>query len=194
MFGRTIRFTVYSAVVSPSAAVTTTTSELSPATKSEPPVTSKVAFRSVVSINTDTSVVNGARVTSEPSSTGSPSTVNVARETLVLSNTNNVNTYSTMVSSSAAVTVIVKMFSPTTRPSFPEISINASGSDASTSTSTVSVPASSSISSPSTTTTPLIVMLFTPASVFGATFRVTVYSTLVPSAAVTVTTSVFSRA
>ena len=193
MFGRTVRVTVYSAVVSPSAAVTATRSSLSPTTKSVPPVTSKVAFRSVVSTNTDTSVVKGARLTCAPSSTGSPSTVNVDRVTLVLSKTNSVNTYSAMVSSSTAVTMTVKVFSPITRPSFPEISIVASGSDASTSTSTVSVPASSSISSPSTTVTPLIEMLFTLASLFGATFKVIVYSTAVPSAAVTVTTRVFSR-
>ena len=141
---------------------------------------------------TSTEVVPSSSSTTLPSSTSTPFTWNTARDVSVFGSTIKLNVNVWVVSPSAAVTVTTSSLSPNARSVPPEISTFASESVVSTSTSTSVVNGSSSITSPSTTVAPLIEMLTTDASLFRATFKVTVYSCVLPSAAVTVTTNVFS--
>ena len=104
-----------------------------------------------------------------------------------------VNSYSLMVSPSAAVTITVSVFSPTTNSLSPSTSKDASMSVVSTSTITESVSGAKSTESPTSTARPSIVTPVRLVSLFRGTNRVTVYSSVVSSAAVTVTVSVFSR-
>ena len=67
LFKATTKVTVYVAVVSPSAAVTVTTSSLSPGCRSVPPLISNVAVGSVGSTTTVTSVTPYSRSTVSPS-------------------------------------------------------------------------------------------------------------------------------
>ena len=80
LFNATFKVTLYSAVVSPSAAVTVTVNVFSPEASSVPPVTSKVASGSVGSTTTVTSVTPYSRSTTSPSTTSTSFTVNTARE------------------------------------------------------------------------------------------------------------------
>ena len=67
-------------MVSPSAATTLTTRELSPVSKPESPVMVKVASASVVSTLTSTSVVPFSSSTTSPSTTSLSFTVKVDRD------------------------------------------------------------------------------------------------------------------
>ena len=110
----------------------------------------------------------------EPSSSTSwPFTWKVTREVSELGATTKVIVYSEVVSPSAAVTVIRRVFSPVTRPTSPETTTVASASVVSTFTSTSVVPLSSSTTSPSETSSSLIVMEDTEASSEAGTSRVT---------------------
>ena len=93
-----------------------------------------------------------------------------------------------MVSPSAAVTVTVKVFSPTTNSLPPVISTVASESEASAITSTSVVNGARSTVSPSSTETPSTVKVAKLVSLLRGIDTVTVWSSIVsPSAAVTVT-------
>ena len=81
--------------------------------------------------------------------------------------------YSSVVSPSAAVTVMLKMFSPATSSVSPTTSKVASGSVVSTATSTASVNGSSSTTSSIAVTSPLIRTLAMEVSVLKATTKVT---------------------
>ena len=132
-----------------------------------------MASGSVVSTTTSTSVVSGSSSNTEPSSASTPSIWNTAREVSLLNRTLRVIVYSSVVSPSAAVTVMLKMFSPATSSLSPTTSNVASGSVVSTSTSTASVNGSSSTTSSIAVTWPLISTLLRVVSVFSATFRIT---------------------
>ena len=91
--------------------------------------------------------MRGSRSNTEPSSTSMPSIWKTESEVSLLNRTLSVTEYSSTDSPSAAVTVMVKMFSPATSSVSPTTSNVASGSVVSTSTSTASVNGSSSITS-----------------------------------------------
>ena len=137
--------------------------------------------------------MSGSRSIVSPSVTSIPFTLNTVRELSSFGATFKVNSYSPMVSPSAAVTVMVRVFSPTTNPVSPSTSKVASRSVVSTSTRTESVSGSRSTESPASAARPSMVTPAKVASLFRGTNRVTVYSSVVSSAAVTVTVSVFSR-
>ena len=144
----TTKITWKSAKVSPSAAVTVTVKTFSPTTSSSAPKISKEASASVVSTVTSTSVVSSASSTTSPSETSLPSTWNTAVVVSVPSRTFKITTYSEVVTSSSAVTVTTKKFSPATRPESPSTTKVARGSAVSTTTSTSVVPVSRSTESP----------------------------------------------
>ncbi len=75
---------MYVWLVSPSAAVTVTTSSFSPASRSAPPEISTVAPASEASAATSTEVVPMSRSTTSPSATSEPFTVNVVSEVSLL--------------------------------------------------------------------------------------------------------------
>ena len=78
-----------------------------------------------------------------------------------------------MASPSAAVTIKLSVFSPTTRLVSPESSYEASGSVVSTKTSTSNVFGSRSMTDPSTTFVPFTWNVASEASKLNATERVT---------------------
>ena len=99
--------------MTPSAAVTVRVNSLSPVVKPVSPVTSKVAFSSVVSTKTSTELVKGGSSRTEPSVTSSPLTWNMLNEVSSSRATFKVITYSIEVTPSAAVTTMDRVFSPT---------------------------------------------------------------------------------
>ena len=110
----------------------------------------------MVSTISSTSVVNGSSSTTEPSSTVSPFTWNTARDVSLFSRTLRVTSNSSIVSRSAAVTVMIRVFSPATRSLSPVISKKASGSVVSTTTSTSVVSGAISTVEFGSTSSPLI--------------------------------------
>ena len=126
----TLKVTTNSNTLSPSAARTETTRSLSPATSSSLPAISTVASESEASATTSTEVVPASSSTTSPETTSVPFTWNTDNETSTLASLFKVIVNVLTVSPSAAVTVTTSSLAPTTSPSFPEISIVASGSDA----------------------------------------------------------------
>ena len=124
-----------------------------------------------------------------PSETSEPLIVKDTSSVLVLCGTTKVTSQSEKVSPSAAVTVTVKTFSPTTSSSAPKISNEALASVVSTVTSTSVVSSASSTTSPSATSLPSTWKTEVVVSVPSNTFKITTYSEVVTSSsAVTVTT------
>ena len=113
--------TLYSAVVSPSGAVTVTVSSFSPTTRSVPPRTSNVASILTVSINSSTEVALASVSKVSPSATSMPLILKTESSVFVLVGTNRVSKMSSNVSPSAAITVMVSSFSPTASSSSPKI-------------------------------------------------------------------------
>ena len=107
--------TLYSAVVSPSAAVTTTSSSFSPTIRLLPPKIWNVASAFRVSTTTSTEVTFASASKESPSETSEPLMVKDASSVFELKGTINVMLKSENVRPSAAVTVTVRVFSPTTR-------------------------------------------------------------------------------
>ena len=97
-----------------------------------PPETTKVASGSDVSTSISTSEVRASRSIESPSVTLIPFTLKSVRKLSSFGATFNVNSYSLMVSPSAAVTTMVSVFSPTTNPLSPSTSKFASISVVST--------------------------------------------------------------
>ena len=109
-------------MVSPSAAVTLTTSVFSPVSKPTSPVTVKVASASLVSTFTSTSVVPFSRSRTSPSSTSLSLMVKIESEVSSEAGTTRTTRWSSVSSPLAAVTVTMRSFSPATRPSSPTTS------------------------------------------------------------------------
>ena len=121
--------------VSPSAAVTVTTSSLAPTSRSAPPSTLTVASASPATTSTTTEVTSHSKVSTSPSTTAAPLTVTTALA-LELTGTKITTLYSTVVSPSGAVTVTTSSFSPATRSVPPTTSKLDSDLTVSTTTST----------------------------------------------------------
>ena len=148
--------TLYSAVVSPSGAVTVTVSSFSPTTRSVPPTTSNVDSILSGSIVSSTEVTPGSVSKVSPSATSEPLIWNTASSVFVLTGTTKVIRKSSNVSPSAARTVIVSSLSPTTSSLSPNTSNVASGSVVSTWTSTSVVSSARSTMSSGETSLPSI--------------------------------------
>ena len=152
----TLKVTKCSNTDSPSAATTLTTRSLSPARSSSLPTISTAASESVASATTSTAVVPASSSTTSPETTSVPFTWKTARDVSLSTRTLRVTSNSSIVSRSAAVTVIIRVFSPATRSLSPVISKKASGSVVSTTTSTSVVCAAISTVVFGSTSSPLI--------------------------------------
>ena len=166
---------------------------MSPGSKSVPPLISKVASGSEVSTKISTDVVYGSRTKLSPSATESPLTVKSSKLVSKFKATTKVMVTVSVVSPSAAVIVIVTVFSPGCRSVSPTTSTVASESVGVATISASVLPYSIGTLSPSATSAPFTVRSDKVASLFRGTTTVTVYTTEVePSAAVTVTVRTLS--